>query len=426
MQPSPNPSISARLGHPTIDGQAGGSILEVAGVTIETQQPREETVAGPAAPRGHIPSLDGVRGLAVALVMACHFTWGARPAGRLDRMVLHTAWSGWIGVDLFFVLSGFLITGILLDARSKPHYFRNFYIRRTLRIFPLYYAILVVMLILPLLVWAGARQADWYNVIASHSAWLWTYTSNIPLALSNSWSVGGILGHFWTLAVEEQFYVLWPAVVWLCPNRRFKQLCIGVILVALAVRYGLRSMDKDLAAYVLMPARADAFAIGAWLAAAVRSGANLVRLHRVAWFTLAVSVLGVGRMFLRSHPLFELAPDVQLLGYLLLALGFAAIIALALDTPHGRTIFGSIFRHPALRFLGKYSYAMYCVHPIVQEALKRGPGLTVRTFPKIAGSALPGALLYSLIAFAITTVLALASWHLLERHFLRLKDRFAA
>jgi peptidoglycan/LPS O-acetylase OafA/YrhL len=292
-----------------------------------------------------------------------------------------------------------------------------------LRIFPLYYAVLFAVIILPPLVWAGVRQSELYEATARYGPWLWTYTSNVPLAIHNHWGVSGTtLGHFWTLAVEEQFYLLWPAVVWLCPNRRFRQLCIAVIVMSMALRYGLRLIDKPLANYVLMPARADALAIGAWLAATVRSGVPFGQLQRAAWFVLPASALGVAILFLRKHPLGESVADVQLIGYSLLALGFAATIVLALDGDCGGTVVGRIFRHPALRFLGKYSYAMYCVHPILQQVLKHiPPRLTVHTFPQVGGSVLPGVFLYGAISFAMTTAIAIASWHLLEKHFLRLK-----
>lgn len=374
-------------------------------------------------PLAHIPSLDGVRGLAIVLVLACHFTWGASPNGLIDKIVLHVAWSGWFGVDLFFVLSGFLITRILLAARGGPHYFRNFYIRRTLRIFPLYYAVLAATLILPPLIDGSVRGADWFATLDRFGPWLWSYASNIRLALAGKWEVGGMLGHFWSLAVEEQFYLLWPAVVLLCPPRRFRRLCIAIAIGAVAVRLGLRSIHMPLGAYVLMPARADAFAIGACLAASLRPEIDLGDLHRVARATLAACAAGIGAMFLRRHPLNEQVAGVQVFGYLLLALGFAAMIALAIDSDRQPSLIGRLMRNPVLRFFGKYSYAIYCVHPIVQAGLQ-DVGLNVHTFPTVAGSNLPGVALYGAIALTITIGLALASWHLVEKHFIRLKKGF--
>jgi peptidoglycan/LPS O-acetylase OafA/YrhL len=390
-------------------------------------EPSEKPLEPPksVSARAHLPALDGVRGLAIALVMACHFSLGAEPSLMLDKVFVYSFSSGWIGVDLFLVLSGFLITTILLDARDRAHYFRNFYIRRTLRIFPLYYAVLIATLVIPVFVWPAAMGSQWFDTISARAAWFWTYTTNIDIAFNGGWRVGGILGHFWSLALEEQFYLVWPAVVWLVPVRRLRQVCVGIILAAVVIRLGLRSVNMDLAAYTLMPARADALAAGAWLAAAVHTGVDLARLQRTAWWILIVSGGAMTMMFMRQHPLFELAADVQIVGYSLLAFGGTALIALALNTRGVETPLGRFIGHPTLRFLGKYSYAIYCVHPLVEYALKRLPiPLTVDTFPAVAGSLLPALIAYSAVAFALSTGLALISWHMLEKHFLRLRERF--
>ncbi|HEX6051682.1 MAG TPA: acyltransferase, partial [Gemmatimonadaceae bacterium] len=178
---------------------------------------------------GHVPALDGVRGLAVALVLVCHVAWDFSSPSYMERGLIEVARAGWIGVDLFFVLSGFLITGILLDTRGGPKYFRHFYVRRTLRIFPLYYAILVgVFVITPLV--AATRDRRWFTDIVDQQGWFWTYTSNVFLAVTGRWEQTGILGHFWSLAVEEQFYLIWPAVVLLLSPRQLRTAC-GVILL---------------------------------------------------------------------------------------------------------------------------------------------------------------------------------------------------
>ena len=129
-------------------------------------------------------------------------------------------------------------------------------------------------------------------------------------------------------------------------------------------------------------------------------------------------------MFVRRHPLFELAGDVQMAGYTFLALGSAALIVLAMEQPGRETRLNRVFRHPALAFLGKYSYAMYCVHPLLQAGLKVF-GFTAHSFPVVAGSVLPAVAAYSTVVFALTTGVALISWHLLEKPFLQLKHRFA-
>src|SRR5262249_46548866 len=156
--------------------------------------------------------------------MAVHFVHGTHP-NPFVHMVFKAALACWSGVDLFFVLSGFLITRILLATRASPDYFRDFYMRRALRIFPLTYGVLVaVMLIAPHLVRAAAPAAG------PSPAWLWLYGVNLYPLLTGDWyeapNVLGLnFGHFWSLGVEEQFYLLWPLIVWRLDGRRLARLC---------------------------------------------------------------------------------------------------------------------------------------------------------------------------------------------------------
>src|SRR4051812_48705226 len=153
--------------------------------------------------RGHLPGLDGLRGIAILMVLALHFLGDATPHGPVGRLVVKAASYGVLGVDLFFVLSGFLITGLLLDAKSGPHYFRNFYARRTLRIFPLYYLVLTILfIVLPRFTALPAPLED----ARIHQGWLWTYTSNFFIAARAEWALTYV-SHFWSLAIEEHFYL---------------------------------------------------------------------------------------------------------------------------------------------------------------------------------------------------------------------------
>jgi peptidoglycan/LPS O-acetylase OafA/YrhL len=376
--------------------------------------------------RGHIPALDGVRGLAVALVIASHVVMHAeRPAGIIDRAVIHLAASGWIGVDLFFVLSGFLITGILVDARGSDGFFRNFYMRRTLRIFPLYYGILFGFIVVIPWLSAAAQTDPVFAVIRDHQWWFWTYTTNVLQAIDGTWLKTGVLGHFWSLAIEEQFYLVWPAVVFFCPPRRLLQVCGAIVLASFVLRIVLRMAGvPPLGIYTLMPLRADTLAAGAWLAVMVRTRADLGPLRAQALRILLVCALAGAALFAHHHPLYEESLHVQTIGYTCFALGFAAMILLALDTPERPSLFGRVCRHPALRFLGKYSYAIYCFHPLVQEVLERF-GVTSRTYPGITGGPRPTLMAYSITVVLITIGISLLSWSLFEKHFLRLKERFA-
>jgi peptidoglycan/LPS O-acetylase OafA/YrhL len=217
----------------------------------------------------HVPSLDGVRGIAILLVLAHHFGVPAdlphRSASVFTQWIERLLYVGWAGVDLFFVLSGFLITSILLVSKNAPEYFRRFYSRRILRIFPLYYFTLILgLVVLP-------RLLTYQNVgllrdVTSGQAWLWTYTLNIGLALG--WVTGpAIFGHYWTLAVEEQYYLIWPWVVKVASSRTILILSGLMLFAALVLRIIWFDSEFGWAgAYRFTLTRADSLALGGAIA----------------------------------------------------------------------------------------------------------------------------------------------------------------
>src|SRR6266849_10981928 len=159
------------------------------------------------------------------------------------------------------------ITGHLLDSKGGLHYFRNFYARRTLRIFPLYYAVLALLfLVLPLLATLPPPLED----ARSHQVWLWTYTANFFIAAKASWALTYV-SHFWSLAIEEHFYLVWPLVVFSFRRETLERICLGVIGAALALRIGLSLAGvSELSISVLTPCRVDTLCVGALLAAVAR------------------------------------------------------------------------------------------------------------------------------------------------------------
>ena len=202
-----------------------------------------------------IPQLDAVRGIAILVVMLHN-------SGTFPRLFAQ----GWMGVDLFFVLSGFLITGILLDTKQSESYFKNFYVRRCLRIWPLYYSALFFMFVLvPFL-----RPSEASTVFAARSSPWWAY----PLFLQNflvptPTAATGLLGVTWSLAVEEQFYLVWPWVIRFCSSTQVRRLAMVVICVSPALRFYLSLHHVDI--YSNPFCRLDALMAGALLAIVVRS-----------------------------------------------------------------------------------------------------------------------------------------------------------
>ena len=368
---------------------------------------------------GHIPALDGIRGLAILAVMVFHF--GAfDPAPGIDNLFHKVTSAGWAGVDLFFVLSGFLITGILVDAKGNEHYFRNFYIRRVLRIFPLYYGYLIVLfIVLPL--FAGGH-AD--PTRAPAAPWYWTYTANWFIARHGDWAVAtGETGRFWSLSVEEQFYLVWPLVVATFPRRALVRITLGLIAGALLVRcLMLAAHMSSVAVIVSTTARVDALGVGAWLALAVRGEGGAVavaqRARPFAW--LAAGVLAVVIIVCRGPK--QEAPLMQTVGYSAVAMSCGALLIAAVAAPPS-AVLARVFTTPFLRMLGRYSYALYILFQLSSDALDP-LGVTVDRMPRVAGSEIPGALLVIVIAGLMTLAMALVSWYGYESHFLKLKRLF--
>jgi len=245
------------------------------------------------APGGHLPALDGVRGLAILAVLLFHFAGEIHPVGALERVLVRVLGYGSLGVDLFFALSGFLITDILVATHAAPHYFRSFYMRRALRIFPLYYAVLaVVFFALPLV---PALQGTDLGTLGRFQAWAWLYGVNVFLALQGGWTMS-YLTHFWSLAVEEHFYLFWPFLVWwLAPRpRRLMQAAGALAGLSFAARLLAAAQGVNpVALAVLTPFQLDALCLGGFFAVWRRQAGGLDPIRRLlpAFFAVPAAAL---------------------------------------------------------------------------------------------------------------------------------------
>ncbi len=333
--------------------------------------------------------LDGLRGLAVLMVICFHFQ---QMFGCWHGLLARLAVWGQTGVDLFFVLSGFLITGILLDTRGSEHCMRNFYVRRVLRIFPLYYATLAVLFVVAPLI--GLRDAQ----PVSRQIWFWTYMQNIPLTFGQSMRSDPV--HFWSLAVEEHFYLVWPFLVLRLNHRSL----LRAVLVMIAASVSCRILLSQYSTFYFTLARMDGLGCGAALAVLARDPGGLRRLVRPAWAVLLFvgSGLGVLQLALSGSRL----EILQITKSTLIAFVYCALIVLAV----GNRLLDSVLTHPALRNIGKYSYAMYIFHPFVLGGLK--------------STRLPSSSFDLLLAIAFTWCAAALSWFALEEPFLKMKVRF--
>jgi peptidoglycan/LPS O-acetylase OafA/YrhL len=362
--------------------------------------------------RAHIPALDGLRGIAILLVFAHTFDVIHAPTGPGHHVDLLLDF-GWIGVKLFFVLSGFLITGILLDTapatrRAAPRYFRTVWIRRVLRIFPLYYGVLVVAFVIVPRLWATPPGHG------DHQIWLWTYTSNFAEPFGRGEPA---FPHFWSLAVEEQFYLVWPFVVWLAGRRGVIALSAVLVAAAIACRVLVRAHVGVEATYTFTPCRMDALAIGAAAAALVRGEQTRRAIERIRPAVLAAiggaAVIAGG---LWGH-VARTNIAMQHTGYTVIALGFAGLIIAALPAA-GRP--ARLLSVAPLRRVGTYSYGMYVFHAPLH--LFVGLPLLARFAPR---AGLAAGLVYLIAATGVTFAVAALSYHLYERRFLALKQVLA-
>jgi peptidoglycan/LPS O-acetylase OafA/YrhL len=372
---------------------------------------RPRTPAGAQPGRKHVPALDGLRGVAVLLVFFLHYGGGAQSGNRLVHGVGQAEKAGWTGVTLFFLLSGFLITGILWDSKGVQHWWRNFYVRRALRIMPLYYGALLLVLLVATFNGTLGR--------ALHGVWVQAlYLQTFPYFFAQRWHVPPplFLEHFWTLAIEEQFYLLWPFVLWLVPGRRAAAwICLGVFAASFAYRASSMAVYSPLTGDFLLLTRSGEFALGGWLALAYR-GPAWERLRPWlgpvgAFAALLFVALTVRHDFAMSTPLnFALALAA-------ISVAYTALIGVALRP-------GLVQRCASvgwLRWVGRISFGIYVYHLLLRQMFE---WIAARLAHGTQGNLY--LFLRLVVALASTLLIAAASYYLYEKKFLRFKRYFQA
>ena len=369
--------------------------------------------------RVRMPELDTLRGVAILLVLLFHgfgFAYGTQNLGGLGRSFVSATLYGWTGVDLFFVLSGFLITGILLDTKSLSDYYRRFYIRRALRILPPYFAVLLVL--------AAVTRTSLFLHPAP-----WSFLGISVLFLANFTTIFRIPAYYgvlWSLAVEEHFYLIWPNFV-----RRFSApgaaACAGAVCIlcpALRAAGFLLHRGQgwnDYGAYTWLVA--DGLAIGALFAIALRGP---LQSRKDNW-KLAAAALGTGIGMLIAGAPFGILSQCRLLGMTFrqtaLNIFFLGILSLALLVGTGP--WKRFVCLKPLRFLGEISYGVYLIHTFIFWVVDRCRDIFLPHLPPIDGN-FPLMCARFGVAFAATILVSYVSRWYFEERFLRLKDKFDA
>lgn len=365
--------------------------------------------------QNRLKELDGVRGLAILMVMMFHIFKRADYFSNNEylRFISKLSAIGWAGVDIFFVLSGFLITTILLKTKPEKNYFRNFYARRALRIFPLYYITISILLyILPFTDPERGMQTQglwpFYYLYQQN----WTFITTAPSFL---------VSVTWSLAIEEQFYLIWPALTYYFNKRQLALISIGIILVSITARIVLiifpqTSMDPRRIIYFGSLTRFEQLAFGALTALLFSSQKQDVVPRKLLYAICAASISAFAMIAITDNPNPLVSYDLALWSYTLMAI-FSATLIITLLIQKEKMLLSSIFKNPILTFFGKYSYSIYLFHLPVTLYL-------LNVLVKADRQSAKAWLIFTAGCFCVTIIASLLSWNLLEKRALEYKKYF--
>lgn len=345
----------------------------------------------------HYKELDGIRAIAAIMVMCFHIFQGTESSNFIILTLKKFAVFGQTGVSLFFVLSGFLITRILLNTKHTNGFFKNFYIRRSLRIFPLYFLFLLLYYLIFPIIHIGSF------VQFNHQWFYWTYLQNF--AMTFNWPSSGP-GHFWSLAIEEHFYLFWPFLIFFLTKRKLVFSIILIVAFAFLTRLLLISCDYGVFYFTF--SRFDELAIGSLLAIIENKG--LLNRKSVLFFLLTGILSIIFSVTLWTYTTGQGLDYIQLIKFPLLSLVYFSIIGVIISL-NGNTVLEKTIGNPALTFSGRISYGLYVYHPTCFFII--GNFLKTESF-----------ILNTILSFGLTFIISALSYQYFERHFLSLKSRY--
>lgn len=349
-----------------------------------------------------IPELDGLRAISILSVLFFHLNV---PGFSL----------GWSGVFLFFVISGFLITGILLDAKGQEHYYKNFFIRRSLRIFPIYYISLIAIYVLSCLLNKPNSDFFWYLIYGQNYLLGFTgFAAAFPASFS----------HTWSLAIEEQFYFLWPFLVCILTIRKLVILLLVFVVVAISSRVGVWVYTNNpFLVFTTLPSTIDSLAIGAMLAIVIRLPLSRKLIVNSSIVICSISLLSLimiiscyGFSCYWSPVTMISSKPMNLFIYTIMALFFCSLMSLVIHTD---TVFSRLLRIDIFKQIGKISYGLYLYHlPVYMYVNILAKNMT------IWGGEID-TIVIGMVKLIITYIISLLSWHLVETKFIKAKDKFS-
>jgi peptidoglycan/LPS O-acetylase OafA/YrhL len=354
--------------------------------------------------RSYYPALDGLRGIAIILVLCCH-NFNFIPHFEL----------GWVGVDLFFVLSGFLITDILLKTKHNKSFLQNFYIRRVLKIFPLYYGALLLFFLVAPFFQTLHVQYDYYQ---SNQVMSWLHMQNWLYIFNQKPNDFLLLNHFWSLSIEEQFYLAWPFVILYVKNhKRLAQVAYIILITCIIGRFSswLYFGNGYTNFYFQYMTRLDGLCIGSLIAIWRFSSFNLVKkkLFRLVALLLVTHLL----VLILAKTIFTGLPHFQFFGYSSIAAIFGIIVFFAIEKRN--TYSKTLIENSFFRYLGKISYGLYVYHWPILALFK------LYFLEKLIAKGFSydtSYLVLSLAGLGCAILVSIASYHLFEKKMLALKD----